>query len=77
MSFYLVHCSFYNFILQIYGGGDFNVNTGLDITVHNLLAVYSGGRLDLSGAGYQPDTVEAVFDGPSPGVGMLTLLSLF
>lgn len=53
------------------------MNTGLDITVHNLLAVYSGGRLDLSGAGYQPDTVEVVYDGPSPGVGMLTLFSLF
>lgn len=37
---------------QIYGGGHFKVNSGLQLKVHHLLAIYSGGLLDLSGAGY-------------------------
>jgi ABC-type enterobactin transport system permease subunit len=37
------------------------------MTVHHLLAVYSGGKLDLSGAGFQSDSVN---HGPAPGIGM-------
>lgn len=49
------------------------MNTGLNMTVHHLLAVYSGGKIDLSGAGYQPNSG---LEGPGAGIGMsiLTLL---
>ena len=32
------------------------MNSGLDLIVHHLFAVYSGGKLSLDGAGYQPNT---------------------
>lgn len=49
------------------------MNTGLNMTVHHLLAVYSGGKIDLSGAGYQPNSG---LEGPGAGIGMniLTLV---
>lgn len=37
------------------------------MTVHHLLAVYSGGKLDLSGAGFQPNGDQK---GPGAGVGV-------
>ncbi|XP_060557569.1 uncharacterized protein LOC132717977, partial [Ruditapes philippinarum] len=52
--------------ISIYGGGHFKVNTALKMTVHHLLAVYSGGKLDLSGAGFLSDSVN---HGPAPGIG--------
>ncbi|KAK3576661.1 hypothetical protein CHS0354_004945 [Potamilus streckersoni] len=50
--------------ISIYGGGHFKVNTGLNMTVHHLFAIYSGGLLNLDGAGYQPNTD---FAGPGSG----------
>ena len=32
------------------------MESGLHLTVHHLFAVYSGGKLSLDGAGYQPNT---------------------
>ena len=40
---------------QIYGGGHFKVNSGIYFKVHHLFAVYSGGKVDLDGAGYLPN----------------------
>lgn len=42
------------------------MNTGLNMTIHHLLAIYSGGKLDLSGAGYQPNSG---LEGPGAGIG--------
>lgn len=44
------------------------MNTGLNMTVHHLLAVYSGGKVDLSGSGHRPNTG---FEGQGAGIGML------
>ena len=44
------------------------MNTGLNMTVHHLLAIYSGGKLDLSGSGYQPNSGGQ--EGPGAGIGM-------
>ncbi|WAR26294.1 hypothetical protein MAR_011998 [Mya arenaria] len=52
--------------ISIYGGGHFSINTGLNMTVHHLLAVYSGGKIDLSGAGYQPNSGK---EGTGAGIG--------
>ncbi|KAL4226615.1 hypothetical protein ACF0H5_014598 [Mactra antiquata] len=52
--------------ISIYGGGHFTVNTGLTMIVHHLIAVYSGGKLDLSGSGYRPNTG---LEGPGAGIG--------
>ena len=48
------------------------MNSGLDLIVHHLFAVYSGGKLSLDGAGYQPNTNQT---GTGVGTGnfMLTL----
>jgi len=42
------------------------VNTRLNMTVHHLLAVYSGGKIDLSGAGFRPNSG---MEGPGAGIG--------
>ena len=42
-------------LFQIYGGGHFKVNSGIFFKVHHLFAVYSGGKVDLDGAGYLPN----------------------
>ena len=42
------------------------MNSGLSLTVHHLFAVYSGGQLNLDGAGYQPNTEQ---NGTGVGIG--------
>ena len=42
------------------------VNSGLSLEVHHLFAVYSGGKLNLDGAGYHPNTNQT---GPGVGIG--------
>ena len=42
------------------------VNSGLSLQVHHLFAVYSGGKLDLDGGGYQPNVG---MTGPGVGIG--------
>ena len=52
---------------QIYGGGHFKINTGLNMTTHHLLAIYSGGLIDLDGQGFtQPED-----EMPGYGIGMV------
>ena len=48
------------------------MNSSLDLIFHHLFAVYSGGKLSLDGAGYQPNTNQT---GTGVGTGnfMLTL----
>ncbi|XP_076091252.1 uncharacterized protein LOC143063127 [Mytilus galloprovincialis] len=54
--------------VTIYGGGHFKVNTGLNMTTHHLMAIFSGGLIDLDGQGLsQPEDV-----GPGYGTGSLT-----
>ena len=43
------------------------VNSGLSLQVHHLFAVYSGGKLDLDGGGYQPNVG---MTGPGVGIGI-------
>ena len=42
------------------------MNSGLSLTVHHLFAIYSGGELNLDGAGYQPNTNQ---NGSGVGIG--------
>ena len=44
------------------------MSSGLNLTVHHLLAVYSGGYLNLDGAGYQPNTDQV---GKGVGIGRI------
>ena len=52
------------------------MSSGLNLTVHHLLAVYSGGKLNLNGAGYQPNTNQ---NGKGVGIGTIkcTLAHLY
>ena len=42
------------------------MNSALNVTTHHLFAIYSGGKLNLAGGGYQPNTIH---DGQGNGVG--------
>ena len=55
MYTFLVIRLLYVRFFQIYGGGHFKVNSGIYFKVHHLFAVYSGGKVDLDGAGYLPN----------------------
>ena len=41
-----------NIFLQVYGGGHFKINSAVTIENSHLVAVYSGGLINLDGAGY-------------------------
>ena len=49
------------------------MNSGLDLIVHHLFAVYSGGKLSLDGAGYQPNTNQT---GTGVGTGKFMFIAI-